>query len=297
MIDKTKQQASKFLGQEVEYKDQYDKSLLVPVERVHNREKYGIIEGDLPFVGYDTWNAYEVSYQLKNGLPVSAIAKISYPCDTKSIVESKSLKLYLNSYNMTRFDMTREESLRFVEEQIAEDLTEVLGGQVECKLHTVAEDVHAFDESEFIDIESLVQGEEIVFDQYNESADILKLQKDCTVREVKIKTSLLRSNCRITNQPDWGDAFIVIESSKIPTMESLLQYIVSFRKESHFHEECAEMIYKRLWDLCEPEALMVTCLYTRRGGLDINPARASHQYLLSQTLGDVEVHSAKTLRQ
>ena len=235
-IDKTKEQASRFLGNDVEYKDQYDKSLLVPVERKHNRTKYNIDDTNLEFVGFDTWNAYEVSFQLSNGLPVSAVAKISYPCNTHSIVESKSIKLYLNSYNMTKFDLTKEKAIEFVGEQIAADLAEVLGGEVSCTLHTNSHDIPdtVFDESEFTDIENLVNGEEIIFDQYNESPDILKKARG-EGGYFAVKTSLLRSNCRITNQPDWGDAYIIMEGSKLPTMESLLQYIVSFRKESHFH--------------------------------------------------------------
>lgn len=233
-IDKTKEQAGKFLGNDVEYKDQYDKSLLVPVERIYNRTKYNINEDNLPFVGFDTWNAYEVSFQLKNGLPVAAMAKISYPCNSHSIVESKSLKLYLNSYNMTKFDLTKTEALSFVGKQIADDLTEVLGAEVLCTLHTVVEDELVFDDSAFVDIEQLVDGESIVFNQYNESPDILKKSRGAGGC-IAVKTSLLRSNCRITNQPDWGDAYIIMEGDKLPTMASLLQYIVSFRKESHFH--------------------------------------------------------------
>ena len=297
-IDKTKEQASKHLGTVSVYTDQYDKTLLVPVERTHNRTKYNIEETNLPFVGFDTWNAFEISFQLKNGLPIAAMAKISYPCDTHSIIESKSLKLYLNSYNMTKFDLSKDAAIEFVAEQIAKDLTEVLGGDVSCKLFTNADDgtEDVFDESDFIDIERLVQSENIVFDQYNESPDILKKGRGLSGL-IAVKTSLLRSNCRITNQPDWGDVYIYMDSKSLPTLESLLQYIVSFRRESHFHEECCEMLFKRLFDKFAPEDLMVTCFYTRRGGVDINPARATSEWLLPKLLGDTEVLTAKQFRQ
>ncbi len=302
MTDITKQQASRHLGQTVsEYSVEYDKNLLVAVERIHNRTKYNIDEADLPFVGYDTWNAYEVSFMLDNGFPLSCVAKISYASDSKCIVESKSLKLYLNSYNMTKFGTDREAAINKVTDTIAADLSELLDTDVKVFLHfseTNADVFESYKYDHFLQLEDICDVEAMEFTHFNESPDILEVDTNPdNSYTLRVKTNLLRSNCRITSQPDWGDAYIHIAGVDRPTAESLLQYIVSFRKEDHFHEEVCEMLYKRLWDKFQPEELMVTCLYTRRGGIDINPARANKPELLSESLKDVTRHVAKTLRQ
>lgn len=298
--DITKQQAARHLGQVVEYKTDYDAGLLVAVERIHNRTKYGIDETNLPFVGYDTWNAYEVSFLLDNGFPISCVAKIVYASDSTAIVESKSLKLYLNSFNMSKFGKTTKDAVANVEHAISTDLSELLAVDVAIKLHfTATNDEITFSNpsDEYIDLAKLVHIEDEVFNTFNESPDILEAVTDAHLGVLQVQTNLLRSNCRITSQPDWGDAYIHIKGDNLPTTESLLQYIVSFRKEDHFHEEVCEMIYKRLLDKFSPDELMVTCLYTRRGGIDICPARATHSHLLSENLGSVSDHIAKTLRQ
>lgn len=299
MTDITKEQAGKHLGKTVTYTDQYDAGLLVAVERIHNRTKYGIDELALPFVGYDTWHAYEVSFLLDNGFPLSCVAKISYPCESHSIVESKSLKLYLNSFNMSKFTGTKAEAITLVEKTIATDLSALLDTTAFVALHFEEQNQPLFSNlqhSEFESLDSLVDIEAQEFSTFNESPDILEVSID-QAGTLRVHTNLLRSNCRITSQPDWGDAFIHIRGMELPTAESLLQYIVSFRKEDHFHEEVCEMIYKRLFDKFQPEELMVTCVYTRRGGIDICPARSTHQHLLSATLKDVVIHVEKTLRQ
>ena len=301
MTDITKEQAGRHLGKAVTYADHYDSNLLVPVERVHNRIGYGIDENDLPFIGYDTWNAYEVSFLLSNGFPVSCVAKINYPCTSHSIIESKSIKLYLNSFNMTKFEGSKWEAVKTVEGIIASDLTAVLGAKVDVALHFDATNAHLWSKYEhapFHNLEELIDAEDVEFTHFNEDPEILQLETNEDYSKVlRVHSNLLRSNCRITNQPDWGDVYIHIEGEKIPTAESLTQYIVSMRKESHFHEEICECIYKRLWDKFQPEKLMVTCIYTRRGGIDICPARASHEELLSDSLRDVTRHVEKTLRQ
>lgn len=301
-MDITKQQASRHLGQTVgEYKTTYAPELLVAVERVHNRTKYNIDEQNLPFVGYDTWNAYEVSFLLDNGFPVSGVAKISYACNSACIVESKSLKLYLNSFNMTKFGRTKELAVEGVEKTIANDLSKLLETEVTVALHFEATNGSVWPNYKyegFRDIESFVDVTAMEFNTYEESPEILEVETSVEHSKVlRISTNLLRSNCRITSQPDWGDAYIHISGENMPSIESLLQYIVSFRKEDHFHEEVCEMLYKRLWDKYQPEELMVTCLYTRRGGIDICPARANKPELLSDSLQDVTRHVAKTLRQ
>lgn len=301
MTDITKEQAGRHLGKAVTYADQYDSNLLVPVERIHNRIGYGIDENALPFIGYDTWNAYEVSFLLSNGFPVSCVAKINYPCTSHSIIESKSIKLYLNSFNMTKFEGSKWDAVKTVEGIIASDLTSVLGAKVDVALHFDATNAQLWSKYEhepFHNLEGLIDAEDIEFTHFNEDPEILQLETNKDYSNVlRVHSNLLRSNCRITNQPDWGDVYIHIEGEKIPTVESLTQYIVSMRKESHFHEEICECVYKRLWDKFQPEKLMVTCIYTRRGGLDICPARASHEELLSDSLRDVTRHVEKTLRQ
>ena len=147
-------------------------------------------------------------------------------------------------------------------------------------------------------LEEIVDVASIEFDHYNEDPDIIKLGVNEDYRDIKYQSKSLRSNCRVTNQPDWGDIFIHIKGDRIPTPESLLQYIVSMRKENHFHEEICECVYKRLHDLCGPEELMVACLYTRRGGIDINPVRASSiQLLTQQPITDAFNMCDKTMRQ
>jgi 7-cyano-7-deazaguanine reductase len=151
---------------------------------------------------------------------------------------------------------------------------------------------------DFMSLESYCEVESMEFNQYNESADILQVV-DNERKVQQWRSHSLRSNCRVTNQPDWGDVYIHIKGNKTVTPESLLQYIVSMRKENHFHEEIAECIYKRLWDLLDPEELLVGCLYTRRGGIDINPVRASDTGLLFMVAPIVQAGWActKTARQ
>lgn len=301
MVDITKEQASRHLGQTVTYKTDYDAGLLVAVERVHNRTKYDIDETELPFVGYDTWNAYEVSFLLDNGFPISCVAKIVYPCDSECIVESKSLKLYLNSFNMSKFGNNKDAAVAEVERVMSGDLGTLLDTTVGVKLHFKETNADVFPKlyhESFLELEDHADIESMEFTHFNESPDILEVDTNLeNSRTLRIHTSLLRSNCRITSQPDWGDAYIHIAGDDVPSVESLLQYIVSFRKEDHFHEEVCEMLYKRLLDKFNPSELMVTCLYTRRGGIDICPARATNVELLSTNLADINVHVAKTLRQ
>jgi 7-cyano-7-deazaguanine reductase len=154
-------------------------------------------------------------------------------------------------------------------------------------------------EGDFVQVEKFVDPATITFDQFNESPDTLQVV-DSDGYPKLWRSSVLRSNCRVTNQPDWGDVYIAIKGDKTVTPESLLQYIVSMRKENHFHEEICECIYKRLQDLINPDELFVACLYTRRGGIDINPLRASSRevmYKYGAGLTDPYSINFKTLRQ
>ena len=276
--------------------DDVDPSLLVSVPRYLNRTAYDIQEEELPFVGIDAWNSYEFSTLQKNGFPISGWLKFTYSSSTPNIVESKSVKLYLNSYNMARLILGKED-LHEIEAQIERDISKAVGGEVGVYIAIGDVDTVKPLKGDFMALEEYCNVASMSFDRYNESSDILEVVPSIG-RYERWRSHSLRSNCRVTNQPDWGDVYIHIKGEKAVTPESLLQYIVSMRKENHFHEEIAECIYKRLYDLLDPEELLVTCLYTRRGGIDINPTRASNYYLLNQApIIDAYNFCEKTARQ
>jgi len=277
--------------------DEVDPGLLVAVPRHLNRTGYGIEEENLPFVGVDAWNGYEFSTLLKNGFPVSGWLKFTYKSDTPNIVESKSVKLYLNSYNMARL-IDKTDDIWHIEDKISTDLSNAVGGEVEVFIRWGDIDTITPIRGDFIALEHFCNIKNMTFDHYNESSDILEVVPSIG-RYERWRSYSLRSNCRVTNQPDWGDVYVHIKGDKAVTPESLLKYIISMRKENHFHEEICECIYKRLWDLLQPEELFVACLYTRRGGIDINPVRASHGGVLWKygMIADVLRFCTKTPRQ
>ena len=277
--------------------DEVDASLLVAVPRYLNRTAYGIEEEKLPFVGADAWNSYEFSTLLKNGFPVSGWLKFTYPSDTPNIVESKSVKLYLNSYNMARL-IESTDDIYIVEDKISQDLSAAVGGQVDVFLRWGDIDTVTPVVGDFTALEHYCDVEQLSFEDYNESPNTLKVVESHR-RYDRWRSYSLRSNCRVTNQPDWGDVYIHISGPKTVSPESLLKYIVSMRKENHFHEEICECIYKRLYDLLQPNELFVACLYTRRGGIDINPVRASDPRTLYKygSIVDVTNFCTKTPRQ
>jgi 7-cyano-7-deazaguanine reductase len=277
--------------------DTVDPTLLVSVPRVLNRTAYEIDESNLPFVGVDAWNAYEFSTLLVNGFPVSGWLKFTYPSDSPNIVESKSVKLYLNSYNMAKLVTTTDDMWQ-VEDKIAKDLSDAVGAEVDVFVRWGDVDTVRPIIGDFISLEHYCNIGKMTFDEYNESPNTLQVVPSIG-RYEKWRSYSLRSNCRVTNQPDWGDVYIHIKGERSVTPESLLKYIVSMRRENHFHEEIAECIYKRLFDLLQPEELFVACLYTRRGGIDINPVRASDNRVLYKysAIVDVTNFCTKTARQ
>jgi 7-cyano-7-deazaguanine reductase len=277
--------------------DDVDPSLLVSVPRHLNRTAYNIDDNNLPFEGMDAWNAYEFSTLLKNGFPVSGWLKFTYPSNSPNIVESKSVKLYLNSFNMARL-INSTDDIWTVEDKIASDLSNAVGAEVNVFLRWGDIDTVKPIIGDFISLEHYCNVEKMQFNEYNEYAGTLEVVQSIG-RYERWRSYSLRSNCRVTNQPDWGDVYVHIKGDKAVTPESLLKYIVSMRKENHFHEEIAECIYKRLWDLLQPEELFVACLYTRRGGIDINPVRASSSKVLWKygAIADVTNFCTKTPRQ
>ena len=295
---------SKVLGQTVDYPDQYDPTILVREPRSNNRQHLDIHDDNLPFVGYDTWNAYEVSTLTENGLPVTGVLKIVYPCDSKYIVESKSIKLYLNSFNMFKCGNTRTQSIANLMNVVKRDLSELLQTIVQAEFiddnnrtnpEPVFGDLYHYSSLEY-DLVSKDTIDNTQFTIYEETPDILKYVP--VKQSVQVfKSGLLKSNCRVTSQPDWGDVFVYLLGKNHVTYESMLEYIISFRNECHFHEEICETIYKRLHELLDPDELCVTCLYARRGGIDINPTRASHRHILPQNLIDCKIEHCKTQKQ
>ena len=286
----------KYLGKQVDYPQYYAPDVLVAVPREVNRDEYDLKADDLPFFGVDVWQAYELSFLTKKGLPVSGLLKITYPCNNPFLVESKSLKLYLNSFNMEQYGDTPEEGIQNVKEVIAKDLSALLRTDVELNIFVKEPEVTPFDFSGYALLEEYPEIKNISFSAFKESPELLTTEK-IEPYVLKVSTNLLRSNCKVTFQPDWGSAFIYMKGDNKPDESSLLKYLVSFRNENHFHEEVCEMIYKRLWDEFKPEELAVTCIYTRRGGIDITPVRVSHKKLLPENLTDVNVLSKKLLRQ
>ena len=300
---------TKHLGQTSQYKSTYDANLLVREPRSNNRQHIDLQDDDLPFVGFDTWNAYEVSGLTSNGLPVSAVAKIVYSCDSKYIVESKSIKLYFNSFNMQDCGETTLQALNFIENTAADDLSKLLETDVQVYLlqsHMIdrissVKSCNIFDTT-YDTLENRVGVNDQQFKLYSENPELLRVtDKSTSLIEdytVRWHSGLLKSNCRVTSQPDWGDVYIHMSGEgNRPCEDSMLEYIVSFRDECHFHEEICETIYTRLQRRYAPTELAVTCLYARRGGIDINPCRASDVSLLPVNLIDVKIPHIKTAKQ
>lgn len=287
--------AGKHLGQVggAGYKDTYDPSLLVRIPRTLNRESYGLTGEE--FTGVDVWNAYEVSVLTNKNLPVSGMMKITVPSETPYHVESKSIKLYLNSFNMTKLGDNTSDAIRLFEETVAKDLTELLEGEVTVRMFTNQNGPqYAFEG--YQELGAITNLDNIDFNTFKSDASQLSTLPG-TNGVMKVTTDLLRSNCRVTNQPDWGDLFIHMEGGSVPSNEALAKYVVSHRQVSHFHEEIVEMTFTHLMEAYDPKKLMVCALYTRRGGIDINPIRATHKGMIPVWFTDLNCRMAKTLRQ
>ena len=253
------------LGRHVDYPREYDASLLFPIPRAHGRAALGLGDGDeLPFIGADRWHAYEVSWLDARGKPVVATLNFSVPADTPRLVESKSLKLYLNSVNGTRFD-----DAGAVRERIAADLSLAAGGEV-----TVAEGLPPMAGRGGAEAGFLLDALDIAIDDYGPpNAAHLRADAGDIVDEV-LRSDLLKSNCPVTGQPDWASVRIAYRGPRIDRA-GLLRYLVSFRDHAEFHEQCVERIFTDLLARCGVRSLSVEARYTRRGGLDINPWRTT----------------------
>ena len=253
------------LGKPVAYPSAYDAALLFPIARATGRNVLGI--GDaLPFIGFDLWTAYELAWLDARGKPCVGIAEFSVPVDSPNLIESKSLKLYLNGYAHTRMDST--DALR---ERITRDLSSVASADVAVTLLPVT-DAMQIHEPDGDCIDDLA----LDFDDYGPpNPDHLRVHEDGD--DDTLVSHLFRSNCPVTGQPDWASVQVRYRGPRIDRA-GLLRYLVSFRTHNGFHEQCVEHIFRDLLARCRPDALSVYARYTRRGGLDINPWRATPGY-------------------
>ena len=252
------------LGKAVAYAEHYDPGLLFPIPRQGKRDEIGIVEGELPFVGEDIWNAYELSWLDPRGKPVVALAHFIVPATSPNLIESKSLKLYLNSFNQTR--------LAGVDELVAtltRDLSAAAGAPVlvhVAPLSTRPQRPMGYPKGILLD------GLEIDVDLYTPEPALLSADTSRAPVTETLYSHLLKSNCLVTGQPDW--AMLVVRYTGAPIdREGLLRYIISFRQHNEFHEQCVERVFVDILRQCQPSALSVFARYTRRGGLDINPYR------------------------
>ena len=260
------------LGRASAYVDRYDASLLFPLARADQRAGIGALTNP-PFFGADMWTAFELSWLNPRGKPQVALAHVTVPCETTHLVESKSFKLYLNSFNNTVFADAAE-----VQRRIRTDISAAVwhGGPMQASVGVKLVLPELFDREPLYEMAGLsLDRLDIECSRYIPAPDLLRTEEeDQPVTEV-LCSNLLKSNCLVTGQPDWGSIQISYTGMPI-NQEGLLQYLVSFRNHNEFHEHCVERIFMDIWTRCKPVKLTVCARYTRRGGLDINPFRTSY---------------------
>ncbi|HHW7447524.1 TPA: NADPH-dependent 7-cyano-7-deazaguanine reductase QueF [Pasteurella multocida] len=256
------------LGQQTQYASNYDRTLLQPVPRHLNRDTLGITHIQPFHFGADIWTAYEISWLNLNGLPQVAIADVAIDSQSENLIESKSFKLYLNSFNQSKFATFEE-----VQQHLTQDLSNCAKGKVSVKLHPLSKYCH----EPIVELAGeCIDQQDIEINDYQFNPEILtNCTHDQMVKE-SLVSHLLKSNCLITNQPDWGTLQIRYEGKQIDR-EKLLRYIISFRQHNEFHEQCVERIFCDLMQFAKPDKLTVYARYTRRGGLDINPFRSNFE--------------------
>ena len=252
------------LGKSVKYTDQYDPSILDPIERRKSRDFLNQQNNRLPFVGMDVWHVYEVSWINQNGLPQVCLARLIFDASSQYLIESKSLKLYFNSLNNTVF-----ESTEILTQTLVKDLSKASSSSVEVYLLPINNNYQFASFESWLCLDNLEVQMQIPADI---NTSYLSFESD-KVSE-KLYTNLFKSNCLVTNQPDWASVFIEYSGTKINHTQ-LLKYLVSYRNHSGFHEHCVERIYTDLINLASFEFLCVIAKYTRRGGIDITPYRST----------------------
>lgn len=266
MTDKPVAHADTLLGKTTEYVSVYTPSLLFPIPRLQSRLQLGMQSGVMPFRGVDVWTAYEVSWLDSFGKPEVAVAEFEVPADSPAIIESKSFKLYLNSFNQTAFA-----DRAAVERTLAADLSQAAGATVGVRLvplqqSTLSGSGHFTGEC--------IDNQPVKIDCYSPNPDLLQVNTAAAVVSESLYSNLLKSNCPVTGQPDWASVLIEYRGAPIDRA-GLLKYIISFREHQDFHEHCVERMFLDIQQRCQPEELTVYARYTRRGGLDINPYRTS----------------------
>ena len=258
------------LGKSTAYRDTYDASLLQGVPRSLNRDPLGLKADALPFHGGDIWTLYELSWLNARGLPQVSVGHVELDYTSVNLVESKSFKLYLNSFNQTRFD-----SWEAVQHTLERDLSACAQGKVTVALYRIGE-LEGQPIAHFHG--TCIDEQDIEIDNYQFDTAWLENAASGKVVEETLVSHLLKSNCLITHQPDWGSVQIQYRGAKIDR-EKLLRYLVSFRNHNEFHEQCVERIFNDILQFCQPETLSVYARYTRRGGLDINPWRSNSDFV------------------
>ncbi len=256
------------LGKQVDYEFEYNPGLLQGVPRSLSRDTLDLANSSLPFDGIDTWTGYELSWLNLKGKPNVAILECHVPITSENLIESKSFKLYLNSFNQTKFASADD-----VRQVLQADLSACAGEPVEVKLILPEQ----FTSLQFKEFEgTLLDNLDVEIEQYSPNTQFLAVVKSGAEVKETLISHLLKSNCLITSQPDWASIQIRYEGKAIEH-EGLLKYLISFRQHNEFHEQCVERIYNDIMQHCQPDKLTVCARYTRRGGLDINPFRSNYE--------------------
>jgi 7-cyano-7-deazaguanine reductase len=306
--------ASKSLGSSASYAvytDRHDASLLNPMPRKLAREGWNI-KGD-EFVGYDAWHCHEATFLLNNGAPIAGTLKYVYPSDSKYMVESKSAKLYLNTFDMCKMGQNIDSAIFNYEQQVKSDLEKVLETNVEVKFFKSGEDENGiFPMAGYIDLQTFLGDdiENIEITDYNAAENHLKFEKanysgfgysvkdNKALYANKFFTNALRSRCRHTKQKDTGAAYISINTlDSVVCPVSILKQVISLREVNEFHEFCAEKLYTEIMKCPEVDSCCVTLLYSRRGSLDINPTRATSHDMLPPVLYNTRYYTKKAMGQ
>ena len=286
------------------YTDTFDPTLLVPMPRALAREEYGITGKE--FVGWDAWHCHEATFLLNNGVPVAGTLKIVYSSDSEFMVESKSIKLYLNTFDMCKMGNNISSAIKKYEKQVSEDLTKALKTTVHVKFHKNYADINAHNPVyDYEDIYDLM-GDNIYYMQdidyigdktYNVTNKIGTTGKRSRI--IKLGTNILRSRCRHTKQKDTGAAYIYLELEPgyDVNVENVLRQILQLREKNEFHEFCSEVLFTKFIGQEGIKNCMVTLLYARRGSLDINPVRSSTPDIIPQVMKDVNLYTKKAMGQ
>jgi len=254
------------LGKSSEYIATYTPSLLFPIPRAAKWAELGLSAETLPYQGVDFWNCFELSWLLPSGKPVVAMGEFAIPADSPNIIESKSFKLYLNSLNQSVFNSADE-----LVAVLVQDLSAAAGKSVGVRVRSLAEvTADGVQAAPGICIDEL----DVAISNYAQPQPELLRCDAARVVEESLHSHLLKSNCPVTGQPDWGTLVVQYRGLALDHA-SLLAYLVSFRQHADFHEQCVERIFLDLQRLLKPEYLTVYARYVRRGGLDINPYRSS----------------------